>query len=103
MDQALSIYFLLGWLGGDLLNLIGSFLADQLPLQVLTEVVGLGQLSSTPNSRAGGWDGCCLIQHWDPVTQTALECSLLPLELLPSLSEVLSHLSHQLELCCRQD
>ncbi|NXD88137.1 LAAT1 protein, partial [Halcyon senegalensis] len=38
MDQALSIYFLLGWLGGDLLNLIGSFLADQLPLQVYTAV-----------------------------------------------------------------
>lgn len=34
MDRALSIYFLLGWLGGDLLNLIGSFLANQLPLQV---------------------------------------------------------------------
>ncbi|KFP29457.1 Lysosomal amino acid transporter 1, partial [Colius striatus] len=38
MDQALSIYFLLGWLGGDLLNLIGSFLAHQLPLQVYTAV-----------------------------------------------------------------
>nr|XP_009940077.1 PREDICTED: lysosomal amino acid transporter 1 homolog [Opisthocomus hoazin] len=38
MDRALSIYFLLGWLGGDLLNLIGSFLADQLPLQVYTAV-----------------------------------------------------------------
>ncbi|NXC12597.1 LAAT1 protein, partial [Corythaeola cristata] len=38
MDQALSIYFLLGWLSGDLLNLIGSFLADQLPLQVYTAV-----------------------------------------------------------------
>lgn len=38
MDQALSIYFLLGWLGGDLLNLVGSFLADQLPLQVYTAV-----------------------------------------------------------------
>lgn len=44
MDQALSIYFLLGWLGGDLLNLIGSFLADQLPLQV----PGPGWLSNTP-------------------------------------------------------
>lgn len=51
MDQALSIYFLLGWLGGDLLNLIGSFLADQLPLQVL----GLGWLSNTsaPGRREG--------------------------------------------------
>ncbi|NWI51497.1 LAAT1 protein, partial [Calyptomena viridis] len=38
MDRALSIYFLLGWLGGDLLNLLGSFLADQLPLQVYTAV-----------------------------------------------------------------
>ncbi|NXA41849.1 LAAT1 protein, partial [Eudromia elegans] len=38
MDQALSIYFLLGWLGGDLLNLIGSFLADQLPLQIYTAI-----------------------------------------------------------------
>uniref|UniRef100_A0A8D0G0T2 Lysosomal amino acid transporter 1 homolog n=1 Tax=Sphenodon punctatus TaxID=8508 RepID=A0A8D0G0T2_SPHPU len=38
MDQALSIYFLLGWLGGDSLNLIGSFLADQLPLQVYTAI-----------------------------------------------------------------
>ncbi|NXN63525.1 LAAT1 protein, partial [Himantopus himantopus] len=38
MDRALSIYFLLGWLGGDLLNLIGSFLADQLPLQVYTAI-----------------------------------------------------------------
>ncbi|NXL90192.1 LAAT1 protein, partial [Alectura lathami] len=38
MDRALSIYFLLGWLGGDLLNLIGSFLANQLPLQVYTAV-----------------------------------------------------------------
>uniref|UniRef100_A0A8C8S5L9 Lysosomal amino acid transporter 1 homolog n=1 Tax=Pelusios castaneus TaxID=367368 RepID=A0A8C8S5L9_9SAUR len=38
MDQALSIYFLLGWLGGDSLNLIGSFLANQLPLQVYTAV-----------------------------------------------------------------
>ncbi|NXJ06037.1 LAAT1 protein, partial [Odontophorus gujanensis] len=38
MDRALSVYFLLGWLGGDLLNLIGSFLANQLPLQVYTAV-----------------------------------------------------------------
>ncbi|NXR05860.1 LAAT1 protein, partial [Semnornis frantzii] len=38
MDRALSIYFLLGWLGGDLLNLIGSFLADQLRLQVYTAI-----------------------------------------------------------------
>ncbi|XP_053136583.1 lysosomal amino acid transporter 1 homolog isoform X2 [Hemicordylus capensis] len=38
MDQALSIYFLLGWLGGDTLNLIGSLLANQLPLQVYTAI-----------------------------------------------------------------
>ncbi|KFQ39248.1 Lysosomal amino acid transporter 1, partial [Mesitornis unicolor] len=38
MDQALSVYFLLGWLGGDILNLIGSFLASQLPLQVYTAI-----------------------------------------------------------------
>lgn len=34
MDSALSIWFLLLWLGGDSCNLVGSFLADQLPLQV---------------------------------------------------------------------
>ncbi|NWH36298.1 LAAT1 protein, partial [Chloropsis hardwickii] len=34
MFFSLSIYFLLGFFCGDLLNLIGSFLADQLPLQV---------------------------------------------------------------------
>ncbi|XP_043852044.1 lysosomal amino acid transporter 1 homolog isoform X2 [Dromiciops gliroides] len=33
MDQAISIWFLMGWLGGDSCNLIGSFLANQLPLQ----------------------------------------------------------------------
>ncbi|XP_075407538.1 lysosomal amino acid transporter 1 homolog [Tenrec ecaudatus] len=38
MDQALSLWFLLGWLGGDSCNLIGSFLADQLPLQTYTAV-----------------------------------------------------------------
>lgn len=38
MDQALSVYFLLGWLGGDTLNLVGSFLAEQLPLQVYTAI-----------------------------------------------------------------
>lgn len=41
MDEALSIYFLLGWLAGDSFNLIGSFLADQLPLQVLLYVLGM--------------------------------------------------------------
>lgn len=39
MDQALSIWFLLLWLGGDSCNLIGSFLANQLPLQVMRELV----------------------------------------------------------------
>lgn len=34
MDSAISIWFLLLWLGGDSCNLVGSFLADQLPLQV---------------------------------------------------------------------
>ncbi|XP_063751889.1 lysosomal amino acid transporter 1 homolog isoform X2 [Eleginops maclovinus] len=36
MDSALSIWFLLLWLGGDSCNLVGSFLADQLPLQTYT-------------------------------------------------------------------
>lgn len=41
MDSALSIWFLLLWLGGDTCNLVGSFLADQLPLQVtmLSDVI----------------------------------------------------------------
>ncbi|XP_023578235.1 lysosomal amino acid transporter 1 homolog isoform X3 [Octodon degus] len=38
MDQALSVWFLLGWIGGDSCNLLGSFLADQLPLQTYTAV-----------------------------------------------------------------
>ncbi|XP_004457499.1 lysosomal amino acid transporter 1 homolog [Dasypus novemcinctus] len=38
MHQALSLWFLLGWLGGDSCNLVGSFLADQLPLQTYTAV-----------------------------------------------------------------
>ncbi|XP_077429256.1 lysosomal amino acid transporter 1 homolog [Vanacampus margaritifer] len=38
MDRALSIWFLLLWLGGDTCNLVGSFLADQLPLQTYTAV-----------------------------------------------------------------
>ncbi|KAM9830280.1 lysosomal amino acid transporter 1 homolog [Syngnathus typhle] len=38
MDSALSIWFLLLWLGGDTCNLVGSFLADQLPLQTYTAV-----------------------------------------------------------------
>ncbi|XP_077079758.1 lysosomal amino acid transporter 1 homolog [Siphateles boraxobius] len=38
MDSALSVWFLLLWLAGDSCNLIGSFLADQLPLQKYTAV-----------------------------------------------------------------
>uniref|UniRef100_A0A8C8YNJ5 Solute carrier family 66 member 1 n=1 Tax=Prolemur simus TaxID=1328070 RepID=A0A8C8YNJ5_PROSS len=38
MDQALSLWFLLGWIAGDSCNLIGSFLANQLPLQTYTAV-----------------------------------------------------------------
>ncbi|XP_073724270.1 lysosomal amino acid transporter 1 homolog [Misgurnus anguillicaudatus] len=38
MDSALSIWFLLFWLAGDSCNLVGSFLADQLPLQIYTAV-----------------------------------------------------------------
>lgn len=38
MDSALSIWFLLLWLGGDTCNLVGSYLADQLPLQTYTAV-----------------------------------------------------------------
>uniref|UniRef100_A0A8C5WDT6 Solute carrier family 66 member 1 n=1 Tax=Leptobrachium leishanense TaxID=445787 RepID=A0A8C5WDT6_9ANUR len=38
MDKALSIWFLLGWLSGDSCNLIGAFLANQLPLQTYTAI-----------------------------------------------------------------
>ncbi|XP_078281713.1 lysosomal amino acid transporter 1 homolog isoform X2 [Rhinoraja longicauda] len=38
MDQALSLWFLLGWLGGDSCNFLGAFLAQQLPLQTYTAV-----------------------------------------------------------------
>ncbi|XP_041859491.1 lysosomal amino acid transporter 1 homolog isoform X2 [Melanotaenia boesemani] len=38
MDSALSIWFLLLWLGGDSCNLVGSYLADQLPLQKYTAI-----------------------------------------------------------------
>ncbi|XP_056278947.1 lysosomal amino acid transporter 1 homolog isoform X2 [Pseudoliparis swirei] len=38
MDRAISIWFLLLWLAGDTCNLVGSFLADQLPLQTYTAV-----------------------------------------------------------------
>ncbi|OCT73441.1 hypothetical protein XELAEV_18036418mg [Xenopus laevis] len=36
MDKAISIWFLLGWTIGDSLNLVGTYLADQLPLQRYT-------------------------------------------------------------------
>ncbi|KAM8862915.1 lysosomal amino acid transporter 1 homolog isoform 2-T2 [Spinachia spinachia] len=38
MDRAISFWFLLLWLGGDTCNLVGSFLANQLPLQTYTAV-----------------------------------------------------------------
>lgn len=38
MDSALSIWFLLLWLGGDSCNMVGSYLADQLPLQTYTAI-----------------------------------------------------------------
>ncbi|XP_062888996.1 lysosomal amino acid transporter 1 homolog [Mobula hypostoma] len=38
MNQALSLWFLLGWLGGDSCNFIGAFLAQQLPLQIYTAI-----------------------------------------------------------------
>uniref|UniRef100_A0A1A7WMM4 Lysosomal amino acid transporter 1 homolog n=1 Tax=Iconisemion striatum TaxID=60296 RepID=A0A1A7WMM4_9TELE len=52
MDSALSIWFLLLWLGGDSCNLVGSYLADQLPIQrytaiyyVVADLVMLGMYS----------------------------------------------------------
>ncbi|KAM4651929.1 lysosomal amino acid transporter 1 homolog isoform 1-T3 [Discoglossus pictus] len=38
MDRAISIWFLLGWLGGDSCNFVGAFLSHQLPLQTYTAV-----------------------------------------------------------------
>ncbi|XP_068605910.1 lysosomal amino acid transporter 1 homolog [Brachionichthys hirsutus] len=38
MDQAISVWFLLLWLSGDSCNLLGSFLAQQLPLQAYTAI-----------------------------------------------------------------
>ncbi|XP_053546270.1 lysosomal amino acid transporter 1 homolog [Bombina bombina] len=38
MDKALSIWFLMGWLGGDSCNFVGAFLSHQLPLQTYTAV-----------------------------------------------------------------
>ncbi|XP_072283066.1 lysosomal amino acid transporter 1 homolog [Pyxicephalus adspersus] len=38
MDEALSIWFLLGWLAGDSCNFVGAFLSHQLPIQTYTAV-----------------------------------------------------------------
>ncbi|KAM3920817.1 lysosomal amino acid transporter 1 homolog [Leptodactylus fuscus] len=38
MDQAMSIWFLLGWLAGDSCNFVGAFLSHQLPIQIYTAV-----------------------------------------------------------------
>uniref|UniRef100_A0A8C6WKG3 Lysosomal amino acid transporter 1 homolog n=1 Tax=Neogobius melanostomus TaxID=47308 RepID=A0A8C6WKG3_9GOBI len=38
MDSALSIWFLVLWLAGDSCNMVGSYLANQLPLQTITAV-----------------------------------------------------------------
>ncbi|XP_078095072.1 lysosomal amino acid transporter 1 homolog [Mustelus asterias] len=38
MDQAVSPWFLLGWLAGDSCNFVGAFLAEQLPIQTYTAV-----------------------------------------------------------------
>lgn len=46
-----------------------------------------GWFSNSPNSREEGWDGCCLIQHWEPDTQTALG-------MLPCLPRMLAHSIH---------
>ncbi|XP_018431183.1 PREDICTED: lysosomal amino acid transporter 1 homolog [Nanorana parkeri] len=38
MDEALSIWFLLGWLAGDTCNFVGAFLSNQLPIQTYTAI-----------------------------------------------------------------
>ncbi|KAE8604109.1 hypothetical protein XENTR_v10014576 [Xenopus tropicalis] len=38
VDQALSLGFLLCWLGGDFTNFIGCYLTNQLPLQIITAI-----------------------------------------------------------------
>ncbi|XP_074860388.1 lysosomal amino acid transporter 1 homolog [Carettochelys insculpta] len=38
VDQALSLGFLLCWIGGDLTNLIGCYLTNQLPIQIVTSI-----------------------------------------------------------------
>lgn len=116
MDRALSIYFLLGWLGGDLLNLIGSFLADQLPLQVLTDSLGLDQLSNTLQLQGGGMgrvllnpalgtmdpNGSGMLPSFSPLRRMLPSfsvpwgCSLLPRDAMPC-PGMLAHPSHKLK------
>ncbi|CAI9596155.1 unnamed protein product, partial [Staurois parvus] len=38
VDQALSLGFLLCWLGGDFTNLVGCYLTRQLPIQIVTAI-----------------------------------------------------------------
>ncbi|KAM4771547.1 lysosomal amino acid transporter 1 homolog [Rhinophrynus dorsalis] len=38
VDQALSLGFLLCWFGGDLTNVIGCYLTNQLPIQIVTAI-----------------------------------------------------------------
>ncbi|XP_077682006.1 lysosomal amino acid transporter 1 homolog isoform X1 [Eretmochelys imbricata] len=38
VDQALSLGFLLCWIGGDLTNFIGCYLTNQLPIQIVTAI-----------------------------------------------------------------
>ncbi|XP_078186709.1 lysosomal amino acid transporter 1 homolog isoform X1 [Callithrix jacchus] len=62
MDQALSLWFLLGWIGGDSCNLIGSFLADQLPLQVGTVSSSLSDKETEAQRAEMTWSGS---PSWD--------------------------------------
>ncbi|XP_006002213.1 lysosomal amino acid transporter 1 homolog [Latimeria chalumnae] len=42
VDQALSIGFLLCWLGGDLTNVVGCYLTNQMPIQLVTAIFYVG-------------------------------------------------------------
>lgn len=66
MDQALSLWFLLGWIGGDSCNLIGSFLADQLPLQVGRPLGRVGCLRQPWHRHWGSQQGRPGLQNPDP-------------------------------------
>lgn len=55
MDSAISIWFLLLWLGGDTCNLVGSFLADQLPLQVTCSDVMIASLWWQNRAATNSW------------------------------------------------